>query len=308
MAAERRGRHRIEAPKDNYGRVYIGMLEDERLSMHAKLCYGVMWSFTAEGENGACWAGIDALARRMSCSRPTVWKAQNELRAGGWILLLDGSKGHATNYWRMVVPDINGVNASHQRRLCLAIKDVNTKQEGNQEEKQEGEADASPPPDAQLQKQALDPAPTPRRAPKDPRKEARGLLLAAFVRWWLNQPGHVGLKYPDHPGDKAAAERLLDGGVGAEDMPRLLAAWPGVADDYTKANAFAFRVFCSSFLKIQAAAAKAAPILRACPHPVDRYRVDHSYGDGPDGYDAQEGKCLDCGRSVTRYQGGRVVG
>ncbi len=135
-------RQKVEVPVDNYGRVYIGMLESD-LSAHAKLCYGVMWSFGSSG----CWASIDSIAKRMSSSRPTVVKAQRELQGGGWIVLAEKGSVHSPHTWKMVVPAGNDVATSQiqqattlppsrQPGLLLAGNDVATKKEVKQEAKE----------------------------------------------------------------------------------------------------------------------------------------------------------------------------
>src|ERR1700751_3073896 len=92
---------KIKVPLDNYGRVYIGLLETN-LSSAAKLCYGVMWSFGQES-----WATVASIGRRMSVTENTVRSAQAELEAAGWIRLLENSKGRSTKTWEMVPPVSN---------------------------------------------------------------------------------------------------------------------------------------------------------------------------------------------------------
>jgi len=137
-------KQKVILPADNYGRVYIGLLESN-LSAHAKLCYGVMWSFGPQS-----WAALTTIAKRMSCSKPTVIKAQAELKAAGWIVLVEKGSVHTSNIWQMVTPAMNSevkdVYPSGQPALPLEVKDVDHKQVVKQEEKQETLPQAALPP------------------------------------------------------------------------------------------------------------------------------------------------------------------
>ena len=294
VAAKRGGRHHIEAPRDNYGRVYIGMLEDGTLSMHAKLCYGVMWSFAAQGDAGGCWAGLDAIAKRMTCSRPTVMKAQAELKAAGWIQLLEGSRGHATNYWTMVTPAVNAVDPSGKRRLPLAVNGVDTKQELNQARETTATAtpsDALEAPVDQPKGPDLDPAPPAPAAP--PVVNPHGEILGAYRAWWVTSLGAAMGKFVPGPGDGKLAQGLVKAGVTAEDVAAACAVWPAKADDYTKAEGFPFWLFCRAFNKLNLAAKAAAP---ACTHTAVNWT--RTFGDG-----TRSGTCVACGAPITRRQG-----
>ena len=91
-------RQKIAVPADNYGRVYIGLLETD-LTAKAKLCYGVMWSFGVS----ECWATIANIARRMSVSENTVRDAQKELAERGWIVAQANKEGDSKR-WTMMPP------------------------------------------------------------------------------------------------------------------------------------------------------------------------------------------------------------
>lgn len=130
-------RQKIEVPKDNYGRLYIGLLESP-LSSTAKLCYGVMWSFGFES-----WASADSIARRMGMHRNSVGPAQAELEKAGWIQLLEAKQG-TPKHWVMKTPTtIVQVDAQPLGSTPTAIvhppaQPLGSKQEGKQELKQEG--------------------------------------------------------------------------------------------------------------------------------------------------------------------------
>lgn len=124
-------RQKIEVPQDNYGRVYIGMLETS-MSAYAKLCYGVMWSFGSES-----WASVASVARRMSVSKNTVRKSQTELRNKGWIILKDEVVGE-TKTWQMVpASPLHHVNPPPSPRGGVPLHHVNPNKEDKQEGKQE---------------------------------------------------------------------------------------------------------------------------------------------------------------------------
>ena len=289
---KREGRkQRILVPADNYGRLYIGMLETP-LSSAAKLCYGAMWSFGQES-----WASQDSLARRMSTSKNTLRAAQAELLAAGWIKLLDDSKGRLTKTWEMITPacratvqplDINGSTIEP-----LTVQPLDTKKEGNQEPKQEA-ADAAgapvqtPQPKAET---AVEVAKLRRAA-----MAARGQVLAAFRTWWLAQPWAAGRKYVDGPGDGKLADTLVAAGIVAADLAGPLAAWPKLADAWTKEHGFTFRLFVREFNRLQA---KAAPAT-TCAHPPDQFVMERRFKDG-----MAIGKCGLCGAPQSRQVGGR---
>jgi hypothetical protein len=124
---------KVKVPGDNYGRVYIGMLESS-LSSSAKLCYGVMWSFGQES-----WATVGSIARRMSVSGNTVRSAQKELQEAGWIKLSEDSKGRASKTWEMIPPTLQPLNPNPSTIEGLTLQPLNpnkeVKQEPNQEER-----------------------------------------------------------------------------------------------------------------------------------------------------------------------------
>jgi hypothetical protein len=91
-------RQRIKTPPDNYGRLYIALLESDTTSL-ARLCYAVMWSFGQD-----CWASIPSIARRMNTSENTVRKCQIELQGTHWIVLVD-SKDGVGKTWEMQTPE-----------------------------------------------------------------------------------------------------------------------------------------------------------------------------------------------------------
>ncbi len=124
-------KQKILVPEDNYGRVYIGLLET-KLSSAAKLVYGVMWSFGQDS-----WASLASISRRSSLSRPTVIKAQRELEGAGWITLVEVGSAHTTSTWRMNPPAVNELYTRGKATLPLEVKPLYWNKEGNQEEKQE---------------------------------------------------------------------------------------------------------------------------------------------------------------------------
>lgn len=130
-------RQKIQVPMDNFGRLYIGLLESP-ISSSAKLCYGVMWSFGFES-----WASADSIARRMGMHRNTVGPAQAELEKAGWIELLEAKVG-TPKHWVMKTPTtIVQVGAQPLGSTPTVIgqpptQPLGSKQEGKQELNQEG--------------------------------------------------------------------------------------------------------------------------------------------------------------------------
>ncbi len=156
------GIQEISVPFDNYGRLYIAVLESDLSSM-AKLCYGVMWSFGGQRN----WASASSIARRMGVHRNTVGPAQRELEVAGWIVLIETQKGMPVK-WQMKTPSTNiripaqplGTPLAQQLGTPsttighLPAQPLGSKQEGNQEGKKEREA-SPPTPSAEAILQAL---------------------------------------------------------------------------------------------------------------------------------------------------------
>ena len=135
---DRAEREKVKVPGDNYGRLYVELLESD-LSAHAKLCYGVMWSFGAAG----CWASLPTIARRMGVGETTVRSSQKELSDAGWIRVLRELPGRTKEWSMQSTPSPHeGVPPRHANPTPSPHEGVpprhaNPKQEGKQEGKQE---------------------------------------------------------------------------------------------------------------------------------------------------------------------------
>lgn len=82
----------------NYGRAWVSLLEDPRLSEHARMCYVAMTSFGPESR-----ASFSAIMRRMGIrSRNTLRAAQAELVACGWMRLLREATPKEPARWLML--------------------------------------------------------------------------------------------------------------------------------------------------------------------------------------------------------------
>ncbi len=237
MGAEKQ---RIKVPADNYGRVYIGLLETP-LSAYAKLCYGVMWSFGQES-----WASLASIGRRMSVSKPTVIKAQAELAAAGWIVLVEDSKGRTTKVWEMRPPTVNVADFNGKGDLPLTVNAVDPKKELKQEEKQEG---------------------GPSKSKTDPTLEAKTTNFTnAFKQAWCQIAGVSGAFYIAAPQDRRQARELVQAGATAAEVPAKVAAWGKSADKWTREHNFPFSAFARVFNQI-----RATPAVRAgCQHTEEK--------------------------------------
>jgi hypothetical protein len=131
-------KQRIKVPPDNYGRLYVGLLET-KLSAYAKLCFGVMWSF-----GGAeSWASVDSIAKRMGTSKNTALKAQAELLKAGWVALLEDSKGRNTKTWQLFTAStVQDVDSNRSPDARLTVHPMHPKKEDKQEGKKEVPANA----------------------------------------------------------------------------------------------------------------------------------------------------------------------
>lgn len=124
---------------DNYGRAWVALLEDERLSEHARICYVAMTSFGRESR-----AGTKAIMRRMGVkSKATVKAAQSELFITGWAKLLKSATPTEPARWHMLAPSKDGRGEGHHMTPGGSPHDpgeghdVYPKQEDKQELKQE---------------------------------------------------------------------------------------------------------------------------------------------------------------------------
>lgn len=127
------------APTESRGVVYVAMLEDQRLSPMAKLCYGVMGSFGPESR-----AAVSSIARRMGVSHNTVRAAQKKLKKAGWIKFL-GQDEMGIKHWSLGRPSKieegrpQSMHPSPSPAEGGVLQKLKAKLEHNQEAKQEGE-------------------------------------------------------------------------------------------------------------------------------------------------------------------------
>ena len=278
-------RQKVRVPVDNYGRVYVGLLESD-LSAHAKLCFGAMWSFG----QGDVWASVPAIARRMSVSVPTVRKAQAELLKAGWIELLEDSKGGKTKVWMMKTEGKKPEGSEAEPETAFPVDRkrhcglTGNAVAGNKELNQEPEKITTP----TNADEPLNPKASPEVQAPVARPAAVGEILGAFRDWWkIRYPGKV---YVAGPGDGEGAVKISKAGATLDQVLAALKVWPSKADDYTRERGCPFWLFVREFNRLQLA----APAGPACSHPTEAFVEKQTFRDG-----TRYGSCSACGAFLT---------
>lgn len=249
---------RIKVPSDNYGRVYIGMLESD-LSSAAKLCYGVMWSFGGQD----AWASLESIGRRMSVSKPTVIKAQEELRNAGWIELEQDSKGRKCKEWRLFTHEDREANG--KLALPLTVKPLYPNKEGK--------------------KESTD-TPIPKAKTKD--QQDLDTLQALWSKHWspkLNE------NYLATKKDTLIFKGWVKAGVTPEVFEQKVVAYLQVVKDYHKNMRYPLWLLESTWNELQAGTVVDQ---RNCDHPFSKLKVLTDYGQ------SVKGVCGVCKKTVTQ--------
>jgi len=196
---------RVEVPLDNYGRLYIGLLETDASSA-AKLAYGVMWSFGG----GGCWASVQSIARRMSVSPNTARAAIAELEALGWLELKDAPSGGA-KVWQVKTAPLQPLKGGASTIGGGPLQPLEPKQERKQDAKQ----DLSPADAGALELTPPVTAPKGKPSTKAPWAAADGTgwqaLVDAYAEAYAAAKGQPGLKPELTPADFSQLKRLASG-------------------------------------------------------------------------------------------------
>lgn len=267
-------RQRIKVPPDNYGRMYIAILQDKTLSCHAKLCYATMWAFGVQSQ-GRCWAGLKAIAEWMSVSKPTVIKAQDELQSAGWIEFVEKAKQHGTTSWQLLIPEVNEVYHRRfrgKRPLPLNRPEVNavdTKEE--LEPKKES---------------------TPTVRPEIPWLQSyRQKWTAKFNAKYANESGAV----------KEILKKQAEGFTLADFEARADVYLALIGDDYVTKSNWSILILLRFRWNQVGGIPKNRP---TCYHPV----ADFKAGDRNPKTGDTIGSCGKCGKKVLLTTDGRILG